>query len=40
MTPARATVLDPIGGDGGPHIAMIDTGVKLSIVRNLRRAPP
>jgi carbamoyl-phosphate synthase small subunit len=30
-------VLDPIGGEsGGPHIAMIDTGVKLSIVRNLR----
>jgi carbamoyl-phosphate synthase small subunit len=37
VTPAQATVLDPIGGDsGGPHIAMIDTGVKLSIVRNLR----
>ena len=44
VTPARATVLDPIGGDTGNttpptrgiHIAMIDTGVKLSIVRNLR----
>jgi carbamoyl-phosphate synthase small subunit len=40
VTPARATVLDPIAGDtaaaGGIHIAMIDTGVKLSIVRNLR----
>src|ERR1700760_2685459 len=42
VTPARATVLDPIGGDTsapparGIHIAMIDTGVKLSIVRNLR----
>jgi len=39
VTPAQATVLDPIGGgDGvrGIQIAMIDTGVKLSIVRNLR----
>jgi carbamoyl-phosphate synthase small subunit len=38
VTPAQATVLDPItGGPGdGVHIAMIDTGVKLSIVRNLR----
>ncbi len=44
VTPGRATVLDPIGGDTGNttppthgiHIAMIDTGVKLSIVRHLR----
>jgi carbamoyl-phosphate synthase small subunit len=43
VTPTRATVLDPIGGEhggktspSGVHIAMIDTGVKLSIVRNLR----
>jgi carbamoyl-phosphate synthase small subunit len=45
VTPAQATVLDPIGGESGQkgsppaagvHIAMIDTGVKLSIVRNLR----
>ena len=40
VTPAQATVLDPIAGDDGPsggiQIAMIDTGVKLSIVRNLR----
>jgi carbamoyl-phosphate synthase small subunit len=40
VTPATATVLDPIGSESGPgrgvHIAMIDTGVKLSIVRNLR----
>jgi carbamoyl-phosphate synthase small subunit len=43
VSPARATVLDPIGGESGGmssapglHIAMIDTGVKLSIVRNLR----
>jgi carbamoyl-phosphate synthase small subunit len=36
VSPAQATVLDPIGRDTGVHIAMIDTGVKLSIVRNLR----
>jgi carbamoyl-phosphate synthase small subunit len=36
VTPGQATVLDPIGADGGVQIAMIDTGVKLSIVRNLR----
>jgi carbamoyl-phosphate synthase small subunit len=36
VAPAQATVLDPIGRDIGIHIAMIDTGVKLSIVRNLR----
>jgi carbamoyl-phosphate synthase small subunit len=42
VTPAHATVLDPIAGEQttpptrGVHIAMIDTGVKLSIVRNLR----
>ena len=29
-------MLDPIGADRGVQIAMIDTGVKLSIVRNLR----
>jgi carbamoyl-phosphate synthase small subunit len=32
VAPSSAVVLD---GDGGPRIAMIDTGVKLSIVRNL-----
>ncbi len=32
VTPAQLTVLD---GVGGPRIAMIDTGVKRSIVRNL-----
>src|ERR1700742_21713 len=38
VTPAHATVLDPIPGEQrtpltrGVHIAMIDTGVKLSIV--------
>jgi carbamoyl-phosphate synthase small subunit len=38
VTPAAATLLEPVGGPpgGGPRIAMIDTGVKLSIVRNLR----
>ncbi len=43
VTPRQATVLDPISAEAGaeasPHsiqIAMIDTGVKLSIVRNLR----
>jgi carbamoyl-phosphate synthase small subunit len=34
VTPQQMTVLE--AGDG-PRIAMIDTGVKLSIVRNLRR---
>jgi carbamoyl-phosphate synthase small subunit len=33
VTPPGRVVLE---GDGGPRIAMIDTGVKLSIVRNLR----
>jgi carbamoyl-phosphate synthase small subunit len=33
VTPPGPVVLE---GDGGPRIAMIDTGVKLSIVRNLR----
>ena len=36
VTPGQATVLDPIGSDSGMQIAMIDTGVKHSIVRNLR----
>jgi carbamoyl-phosphate synthase small subunit len=34
VTPREPVVLD---GAGGPRIAMIDTGVKLSIVRNLQR---
>ncbi len=33
VTPAEPIVLP---GDGGPRLAMVDTGVKLSIVRNLR----
>jgi carbamoyl-phosphate synthase small subunit len=38
VTPPKPVVLGPTGPDGaaGPRIAMIDTGVKLSIVRNLR----
>ena len=34
VTPAEPVVRD--SGNGGPRIAIIDTGVKLSIVRNLR----
>jgi carbamoyl-phosphate synthase small subunit len=40
VTPAQPIVLDAIGdtgGNGGPRIAMIDTGVKRSILGNLRR---
>jgi len=36
VTPAEPRVLPPLRGSGGPTIAMIDTGVKDSIVRNLR----
>jgi carbamoyl-phosphate synthase small subunit len=37
VTPAEPIVLSPsAGAPPGPRIAMIDTGVKLSIVRNLR----
>jgi carbamoyl-phosphate synthase small subunit len=37
VTPTQPIVLRPDGGgnSGGPRVAMIDTGVKLSIVRNL-----
>jgi carbamoyl-phosphate synthase small subunit len=35
VTPSEPVVLEA-DGDGGPRIAMIDTGVKLSILRNLR----
>jgi carbamoyl-phosphate synthase small subunit len=37
VTPAQPIVLDGSNGEGGPRIAMIDTGVKRSIVHNLRR---
>jgi carbamoyl-phosphate synthase small subunit len=46
VTPGAVTVLPPTGGwpsgqalnagEAGPRIAMLDTGVKLSILRNLR----
>ena len=36
VTPGEPLVLGAGDGAGGPRIAMIDTGVKLSIVRNLR----
>jgi len=36
VTPAAPIVLPGAGAQAGPRIAMIDTGVKLSIVNNLR----
>jgi carbamoyl-phosphate synthase small subunit len=36
VTPKEPIVLPPLAGGDGPTIAMIDTGVKDSIVRNLR----
>jgi carbamoyl-phosphate synthase small subunit len=36
VTPADPVRLDRISGTSGPHIAVIDTGVKASILRNLR----
>ncbi len=36
VTPPEPVVLDPTGNGNGPRIAMIDTGVKRSIVENLR----
>ncbi|MBV8990027.1 MAG: carbamoyl-phosphate synthase small subunit, partial [Solirubrobacterales bacterium] len=36
VTPHAAQVLEPSNGSDGPRIALIDTGVKLSIIRNLR----
>jgi carbamoyl-phosphate synthase small subunit len=37
VTPAEPVVLGPLGGgEDGPTIALLDTGVKDSIVRNLR----
>jgi carbamoyl-phosphate synthase small subunit len=35
VTPSEPQILESMGGEG-PRIAMIDTGVKLSIIRNLR----
>ncbi len=36
VTPQAVQILAPSNGGEGPRIAMIDTGVKLSIIRNLR----
>jgi carbamoyl-phosphate synthase small subunit len=36
VTPREPVTLEGEGPGGGPRIAMIDTGVKLSIIRNLR----
>jgi carbamoyl-phosphate synthase small subunit len=36
VTPSQTVTLDPLGAPDGPRIAMIDTGVKRSIVENLR----
>jgi carbamoyl-phosphate synthase small subunit len=36
LTPAETVVLAPLTGGEGPRIAAIDTGIKDSIVRNLR----
>ena len=36
VTPGDAVRLDSITGAGGPRLAVIDTGVKASILRNLR----
>jgi carbamoyl-phosphate synthase small subunit len=36
VTPQQTTILEPTGASAGPRIAMIDTGVKRSIVENLR----
>jgi carbamoyl-phosphate synthase small subunit len=35
VTPAETQVLEPAAGRGGPRVALIDTGVKSSIVANL-----
>jgi carbamoyl-phosphate synthase small subunit len=37
VTPREVSVLEPTGAAGGPRIAAIDTGIKGSIVANLRR---
>ncbi len=37
VTPAESVLLEPMGGEAGPRIVAIDTGIKDSIVRNLRQ---
>ncbi len=36
VTPAEPVILEPLSGGGGPRIVALDTGIKSSIVRNLR----
>ena len=36
VTPGEAVVLEPLAEGGGPRIVALDTGIKDSIVRNLR----
>jgi carbamoyl-phosphate synthase small subunit len=36
VTPSKVIILDPVAGNSQMKIAVVDTGVKLSIVRNLR----
>ncbi len=36
VTPAGPVVLGPLSGHGGPRVVALDTGIKDSIVRNLR----
>nr|MDQ3587992.1 carbamoyl phosphate synthase small subunit [Actinomycetota bacterium] len=36
VTPAQPVILEPLSGDGGPRVVALDTGIKDSIVRNLR----
>jgi carbamoyl-phosphate synthase small subunit len=36
VTPPEPVVLEPLSGEIGPHVVGIDTGIKDSIVRNLR----
>ncbi len=37
LTPPEPVILAPHGSGAGPRLAMIDTGVKRSIIRNLRQ---
>jgi carbamoyl-phosphate synthase small subunit len=36
VTPSEAVLLEPLSGEPGPRVAALDTGIKSSIVRNLR----
>jgi carbamoyl-phosphate synthase small subunit len=37
VSPSQTQILGPTGGGAGPRIALIDTGVKQSIIANLRQ---